>query len=194
MHSSPSTYYIIFTAVTALGILLQAVVLLAIFFAVRKAIGKLHEVTDDVRQQALPVIASTRSLLEDISPKLKIATSNLTEVSYTLRHQANHVNKTMEALLNKTDVQIDRIDEMVTGAFNAVDQASRVVEKTVSVPARRVSGIVNGFKAGMEVFIGRKKQSAPNGPGAGKIREQGGSGSDDPDQIIQPPPTTSSPS
>jgi hypothetical protein len=192
MHSSPSTYYIIFAAITALAILFQAFVLLGIFFAVRKGVDKVVDVTDEVKRQALPVIVSTRNLLEDISPKLKTATKNLTEVSYTLRNQASNVNKSVEALLDKTDAQIGRIDEMVTDAFNAVDQAAKAVEKTVSVPARRVSSIVNGVKTGVEVFMGRKKHSSPNSPGAAeteavKAEEQSG-----PDQTIQPPPTTSS--
>jgi methyl-accepting chemotaxis protein len=159
MHNLPPIYYIIFTAVTALGVLLQAFVLLAIFFAVRKAAEKLHKVTDE----ALPAIASTKSLLEDISPKLKVAVSNLTEVSHTLRHQANHLDETVETLLNKTNAQVKRVDAMVTGAFDAMDHASKVVEGVVAAPARRVSGVIQGLKAGVEVFLA-KKPAAPEVP------------------------------
>jgi ElaB/YqjD/DUF883 family membrane-anchored ribosome-binding protein len=171
MHSSPPIYYIVFTAVTAVGVLLQALVLLAIYFAVRKSVSKLHAVTDEVRQEALPLLASARSLVEDISPKLKVATSNLMEVSYTLRQQASHINATVEALLDKTNAQISRVDEMVTGTFDAVNQATQAIENAVDVPIRRVSAIVSGIKTGVGVFIGRKRHASRNGSSAAEAAE-----------------------
>jgi len=162
-QSLPPVYYIVFTAVTAAAVLLQALVLLGIFIAVRKSMGKLNEVADELKGKALPVLSTTQSLLDDVSPKLKIATSNLTEVSYTLRHQAKHVNKTVEVLLDKTNAQIGRVDEMVTATFDALDHASRAVEVAVALPARRVSGVIHGVKAGVEVLLGKKSHSSPNG-------------------------------
>jgi hypothetical protein len=156
MQNLPPIYYIIFTAVTALGVLLQAFVLLAIFFAVRKAVGELREVAADVRSKAIPTIVSAKDLIEDISPKLKIATANLVEVSHTLRHQATHFNDTVESLLEKTSIQITRVDAIVTSAFDAVDHASRAIENAVAAPARRVSGVIQGLKTGVEVFLSKK--------------------------------------
>ncbi|MGB0124962.1 MAG: hypothetical protein WA419_16340 [Silvibacterium sp.] len=194
MHSLPPTYYIIFTAVTALGVLLQAVVLLAIYIALRKTFGKLHAVTDEVKGQVLPLVASTKSLIEDISPKLKVATSNLTEVSQTLREQANHLNGTVEALLDKTNAQIARVDGMVTAAFDAVDHATRTIEGAVSVPVRRVAGIVSGLKTGVEVFFGKRKYPSRSETVIVGVTESKLSDLESPAQTIQPPPTTSSPS
>src|SRR5579875_20331 len=114
MQGLSPTYYIVFTAVTAAGVLLQALVLLAIYFAIKRSSGKLQETLDEVKSKALPAIESARSLLEDVSPKLKSATGNLLEVSGTLRQQSVHVNMTVESLLEKTNAQITRVDEMVT--------------------------------------------------------------------------------
>jgi hypothetical protein len=172
MHSSPPTYYIVFTAVTALGVLLQALVLLAIYFALRKSMGEFREIAREVKEKALPTLASTQNLLEDISPKLKVATSNLTEVSNTLRHQANHINLTVEAVLNIADAQVRHIDEMVTATFKALDQASKALESAVAAPARRLTGVVNGVRAGVEAFVGRKKQPSTNGNKAGDVAEE----------------------
>lgn len=192
MHSSPPTYYIVFTAVTALGVLLQAFVLLAIYFGIRKSMVKLHGVANDVREQALPLIASTRSLIEDLSPKLKVAVSNLTEVSHTLRDQAEHVNETVEDLLDKTEAQISRIDAIVTGAIDAVDHAAQVVETAVSTPVRRVSGIISGIKTGVKVFVGLERHRSPRETYPEYVAESKPSDSEDPAQAIQPPPTISS--
>jgi hypothetical protein len=159
MHPLPPVYYIVFTAITAVAVLLQALVLLALFLVLRKAISKLLGVTDELKEHALPLLSTTRSLVEEVSPKLKVATSNLAEVSHTLRQQANHVNETLETLLNMTNTQVRRVDEMVTGTFDVVDQATKAVESAVAAPIRRASGIIRGLKAGVEVFFSRKPSS-----------------------------------
>ena len=172
MHELPPTYYIIFTAVTAAGVLLQAFVLLAIFIALRKSMGEFREIAHEVKGKALPAIDSARSLLEDVGPKLRVATSNLEEVSHTLRQQAGHLNQTVESLLNRTDAQIRRVDDMVTAVFNAVDQGSRALENAVSIPARRFTGVINGVRAGVETLVGRRKPPSTNGTEASVSPEQ----------------------
>jgi uncharacterized membrane protein len=161
MHSLSPTVYIVFTAVTAAGVLLQAFVLLAIYFAIRRSSDKLHETLDEVKAKALPAIDSAQSLLNDVSPRLKTATTNLTEVSQTLRGQASHVNATVESLLEKVNVQIERVDEMVTATFNALSQASRAVEMAIGTPARRVSGLLHGLRVGVEVLMKGRKNGGP---------------------------------
>jgi uncharacterized protein (DUF885 family) len=172
MHASPPTYYIIFTAVTAVAVLLQAFVLLAIFIALRKSMSEFQAIANEMKDKVLPAVASARSLLEDVSPKLKVATTNLAEVSHTLRQQAEHLNQTVESLLNKTDAQVSRVNEMVTAVFNAVEQASRALEIAVSIPARRVTGVINGVKAGVEALVGRRRPAPTNGNETADFSEQ----------------------
>jgi len=156
MHSPlPPIYYIIFTAVTSIGVLLQAFVLLAMYFAVVRATKGLHEVTDELRQHALPTIATARSLFEDISPKLKVASTNLVEASHTLRHQADHVTATLDDLLNKTSAQANRVDEIVTASIDSAAHATEAVQHAFSVPVRQVSAVLAGLRAGFDVLRGK---------------------------------------
>ena len=157
MHALSPTYYIVFTAVTAAGVLLQALVLLAIYIAIRRSTGKLQETLDEVKSKALPTLESARSLLDEVSPKLKTTTRNLAEVSETLRTQASHVNATVELLLERTNAQVSRVDDMVTATLDALEHASRAIDLAVSVPARRVTGLLRGLKVGVDVLMGGKK-------------------------------------
>jgi hypothetical protein len=163
MHASPTTYYVIFTAVTAAAVLLQACVLLGILIALRKSMSEFSEIAHEVKDKALPAVVSARSLLEEVSPKLKVATANLLEVSHTLRVQSKHLNQTVESVLNRTDAQVRRVDDMVTATFNAVDRASRGLESAVSIPARHVTGVIHGVRAGVEAFVGKRKHAPANG-------------------------------
>lgn len=160
MHALSPTYYIVFTAVTTVAVLLQALVLLAIYIAIRRSSSKLQETLDEVKSKALPAIELARNLLEDVSPKLKTATGNLVEVSGTLREQAKHVNMTVDALLEKTNAQINRVDEMATATFNALSHASRAIDIAIALPARRMTGILHGVKVGIDVLMRGSRQSA----------------------------------
>lgn len=164
MHNLPPVYYIIFTAITAAAVLLQALVMLGLFLVLKKAIGKMIATSEEVKQHALPLVATTRSLVEDISPKLKTTTSNLVEVSDKLRVQVGHIGETVDTLVSRTDTQIRRVDEMVTGTFNAVDHVTNAIENVVAAPVRRLFAVIQALKTGTEVFFSKKRPVSENAP------------------------------
>ena len=90
-HNIPQWVYILFTAVTAFGVVLQAAVLLGMLLALKGALKRVNEVTAKAEEMALPVFESTRDLLKDVSPKVKVAAQNLMEVSETAKQVSNTV-------------------------------------------------------------------------------------------------------
>ena len=78
---------VVFIAVAAVSMLLQAGFTVAMFIGARKAQKKIMALVDDVRLHALPAIISSRDVIQDLTPKLKTITENLTAVSTTLRSQ-----------------------------------------------------------------------------------------------------------
>ncbi|HTX42621.1 MAG TPA: hypothetical protein VMD25_12375 [Acidobacteriaceae bacterium] len=154
MHEIPQWVYILFTAITALGVLLQAFVLLGMFFALKGALGRLDQVSKIAEEHVIPTLQSARKLLEDVSPKLKSAAQNVMQVSETLRSQSGHVSEAVDELLKRTEVQAARIDEMVTGTLNSIAQATATVQRTVGTPLRQVNAIFSGLRASFDVFRG----------------------------------------
>ncbi len=122
-----------------------------------------------MKTKALPAIASSKELLDDIAPKLKVATANLTEVTHTVRHESKHVSETVDELLAKVNAQVNRVDEMVTSTFDAVDRVTGSVEGAISNSGRRFSGVINGVRTGMGVLLagGRRRSSYRDANGAG---------------------------
>jgi ABC-type transporter Mla subunit MlaD len=153
----PEIVYILFTVVTAVGVMLQACVLLGIFLSVRKSLSKIHALTEKAEKNLDPILATTRNLLEDISPKLKIATGNLVEVSHSLRDQSRHFQETVDEILDKTHAQAGRVDEMLTGTLNTVGHATAAVQSAVATPVRHVAGVINGFRAGFDVLRSKER-------------------------------------
>jgi methyl-accepting chemotaxis protein len=164
-HDIPTWVYILFTAVTALGVMMQALVLLGMLFALKGALGRLNEVSKKAEENVLPLLATSRSLMEEISPKLKVAAQNALEVSQTAREvsltvktESQNVAAAVDDLLKKAAVQADRVDEMVTGTLNSVAHATATVQKAVSGPVRQVGAVLNGLRAGFDVLRSKERE------------------------------------
>jgi len=153
---TPQIVFIIFTAVTSVGVLIQAFVLLGMYFAVRKTTDELHVLSDQLKQHLVPTLSTARNLVEDISPKAKVAASNLVEASNILRAQAEHINKTVTQVADIAQAQAERVDEMATAVLDGISQATAAVQHGIASPLKQVSGVVNGLRAGLEVL--RKKE------------------------------------
>ena len=92
MDKQSQTLLVVFIAVAALSLLVQAASLVAAALGARKAQKKIMALADDVRLHALPVIMSSREVLQDIGPRLKTITANLEVTSTVLRNKSEQVS------------------------------------------------------------------------------------------------------
>jgi hypothetical protein len=155
MDNSTQTLLVIFIAVAAVSILLQACFTVGTFIAARKAQKKIMALADDVRLHALPIIVSSREVIQDISPKLKIITENLTATSATLRTKADQIGELVGDVTGRAQVQASRVDGMVKGTLDQLTYAVQAIEHGIAAPVRQVNGVLNGLRAGVDVL--RKK-------------------------------------
>jgi methyl-accepting chemotaxis protein len=162
---TPQVIFIIFTIATSIGVLIQAFVLLAMFFAIKKTTVKVHELSDEFKQHLVPLLSTTRNLAEDVSPKVKVATSNLVEASSILRSQAENINKTVNQVTNVAQTQVARVDEMATAVLDGITQATATVQHGIASPLKQVSGVLNGLRAGVEAFRRKERPTHVEGDG-----------------------------
>jgi hypothetical protein len=158
MHGWTTEHTLIaITAVTSIGIFIQACVLIGIYIAGRKAITQVTKLVEDAREHAIPVLATSRGLLEDVSPKVKVIASNLTEVSDNLRHQSNNINSAVDEVIGRTRNQAARVDGIVTGTLDGINNATASIQEGISAPVRKVTGFVNGLRAALDVLLQRDR-------------------------------------
>jgi hypothetical protein len=155
MDQPTQTLLVVFVAVAAVSILMQAGFTVAMFIAARKAQKKLMGLADDVRLHALPAIIASRDVIQDITPKLRTITDNLTVISTTLRSKTEKVGGLVEDVTDRAQAQATRVDGMVKGTLDHLTSAVQAIEHGVAVPVRQVNGILNGLRAGVDVL--RKK-------------------------------------
>jgi methyl-accepting chemotaxis protein len=140
-------------------LLLQAIVLLAIFFAMRKAVQAAQKEIEDLRASAIPFIHEGREFFNRVAPKIEQTSVDLAALTHTLRTQTNELQSASTEFVERARRQVSRLDSMVTGLLDAADRAGAFVSGAVNRPMRQVSGILASIKAVVEAL--RTPEPAP---------------------------------
>jgi methyl-accepting chemotaxis protein len=159
--------------VTGLAVLLQTLLILLIFGAIRKAAASLHEEAANLRTSITPVIFDTRDLIANlqgiivnaqefltttqafvtrVTPKIESASSDVVEITQRLRQQTAEMQFAALEITDKVRKQSSRVDEMFTHLLDTLDYAGGFVAMVVSKPVRQASGILRSAKAIIETL------------------------------------------
>lgn len=168
MSIDRDTLLLVFVAVTGLAVLLQALVLFAIFLTLRKTAGKLQEQIDELRSSVMPVVTSTQNLLASVGPKVESVAKDLAEISGRLRVQSAEMQITAGEFMAHLQKQSSRIDAMMTDILDTFDRVSRVLTDTVNIPIRQISAIAAFAKAAIGALRSGTAQPRPTRTAADK--------------------------
>jgi hypothetical protein len=160
-----------FVGLVALAMAVQAVAVIVMAVGLFKASKRALEMADELRTKIGPVLDATQSVFHDAAPKIKIITENLVETTHMVRNKARELDATASELNMKTRAQAARVDGMVTSVLNTTAEISETLQRAVKVQVREFAGLMNGFKAGVEVLVGRAK-------GFGEAKGNGARGRD----------------
>ena len=158
-------YLMFFVAVTGGAVVLQAGIMVALYFAVRKSTARLEALATQVTSKALPTMETVQSLLVELRPKIETLTTNLAESSTVVRTQLGRIDATLTDALDRTRLQVIRADELLNRTLDKVEETSEMVHKTVVSPLRQVNGLMAAISTGVEVFLGQKRRHPKNGRG-----------------------------
>jgi uncharacterized protein YoxC len=144
------TIQLVFIAVTALAIVMQAVILLAIFVSVRKAAKSVTDQVENLRSSVMPIIDTTRDLINRVAPKVEATAADLAEIAHGLRVQTVQMESAANEIVDRVRRQTGRLDKMFSGVLDGVDRAGAFVAEAVSKPVRQISGLLASLKAIIE--------------------------------------------
>ena len=155
----------IFIFVTGFAVILQALVMVALYLAVRKSTAKMEALATEVKSKALPTIETVQSMLVEMRPKIDVMTTNFSESSTLVRNQLGRIDATLTDALDRTRLQVIRADELLNRTMDKVEDTTEFVHKTVVSPLRQVNGLMAAISTGVEVFLGQKRRQPKNGRG-----------------------------
>ena len=155
--------FLVLIGVIAFAALVQAALTIGMGIAAMTARKKIVAEFNELKSRINPILLSTRAVIEDTAPKVKTISSNLVEASNTLRERASTIGEAVDEIAARTRQQAARVDGMVTDSLNGVEQVTTSVQHGVMAPIRQVQGVLNGFRAGIDVLLSRGRASRPVG-------------------------------
>jgi methyl-accepting chemotaxis protein len=159
------------TIVVGVGVIVFIAVLLVLAKTLLNTRKRVHDMLDHYQTAIAPhigpVVQSTRSLVDDLSPKLKHITTNMVEVSDIMRSETQHITVSLSDMVERTHQQAARVDHIVSSTLNGIGHATAAVQEGISAPIRHLSGMIDGLRAGFGSF--RRKRPHANGASAATI-------------------------
>lgn len=159
------TWLKVFIAVTSFAVVLQAMILAALYLSVRKSTAKMEALAKELKEKAIPTIETVQSFITEVRPKIDTIATNVSESSTLVKNQLERLDATLTDALDRTRLQVIRADELLNRTMDKVEETSEMVHKTVVSPLRQVSGVMNAIYTGVEVFLGNKRRGGKNGMG-----------------------------
>lgn len=138
-----TTLLTVFIAVTAVAVLLQAGVLLALYLTVNKTAANLERVTEEVRSRAVPVLESAQSVLADNRKNIDSVVADSVVIAREVRETLAESRPHVAEILTMAKEKIARADEMVSRTMDRVEQTT----DSITAPVRRVNGVVKALGA-----------------------------------------------
>jgi hypothetical protein len=157
LSSGNTKLLVIFVGMVAIAMVVQAIAVIVLAVGASTASKRALQMADEMRIKIMPILDTTQGVLHDSAPKVKIITENLVETSHVVRSKAAEFDATASDVNARTRAQAARVDGMVTSVLNTTVEITESLQKAVKVPVREFSGLVNGFKAGVDVLVGRAK-------------------------------------
>jgi hypothetical protein len=141
-----------FVIVAAVAILMQALILVGMFLALKKTSEHMIRVSSEINTKLLPVLEKTNFLLEDSRQRFSSVVADTAEIVHLARNQASRFDRVMGEGMELLRGQILRADQVITGVLESLEEAHTQVRKTVTGPVSQVAAVIRGLKAGLDMF------------------------------------------
>ncbi|HST11586.1 MAG TPA: hypothetical protein VLL05_14520, partial [Terriglobales bacterium] len=94
-----------FIICTALAVVIQAGILAALFFAVRKTSGRVEALATEVTSKALPTIETVQQILVTVKPRVEDIVANAEQTARMARGQMERLDATVNDIVDRTRLQ-----------------------------------------------------------------------------------------
>lgn len=146
-----------FVIVAALAIVMQALVMLGIYRAISDIRHEVEGIRADVKQRLDPLIQSVSEILANSREPVRTIAANLAEMSRILRDRTSHVDSLVEELLEKTRLQVIRVDQFLAEALRKVEVTTDAMQRSVLAPIQEFAAVIKGLRSGLEFLFSRRR-------------------------------------
>jgi len=160
-----NTIITIFVVIAAVAIVLQTVILFALYKALRQTSSRMEGIVGRLEQQAMPVLTTAAQILQEAQPKIAEITTNLAESSLAIRVHVAQVGEATGEIVERIRMQTVRLDEFILNAAHKVEATSELLQEKVLTPMRRVRAIVSALNVGLSFLKANRARRKNTGGG-----------------------------
>src|SRR6202451_1159952 len=151
----------VFVVVTALAVVLQAIVLIALSLTLRRTAEQVERTVSDLDTKLNPLITRVQILVEDISPRITGIVADASEIARLARSEAQKVDRILSEALERLRMQLIHVDHILTGAMEAVEEAGTQLRQTIWGPVVKATAMIRGVQAGIDFFRNSRQRRGP---------------------------------
>jgi methyl-accepting chemotaxis protein len=146
----------VFIVVASVAIVVQAAMLAAMFFQMKRLSERLERFTGDLESRLTPILSRVQIFLEDTQPKISEMVADAAHVVYLARAQAQKVDRVFTEASDRLRGQLVRADRILTGAMETMEDAGSKFTHSVWRPVQKVSALMQGIKVGIDLLRSRR--------------------------------------
>ena len=159
--NNQTLWLIVFDAIAALALLMQAMVVLIAYVTMRKAMKNAQAEIQELRGTVVPMLTRSKELLEKVAPKVESVATDVADIAQAAKEQTARISVTTEEILARIHRQTSRVDNMVTGVVDGVEHAGNVVADGITRPVRQVAAMLASAKAFLTVLATGRRRERP---------------------------------
>jgi hypothetical protein len=150
-----------FVVVTAVAVVLQAIILIALFVQLRRTAAQVERTVTDLNNKLTPLISRVQMVVDDVSPRITGIVADASEITRLARGEAQKVDRILSEALERLRLQLIHVDHILTGAMEAMEEAGSRMRQSVWAPVARATAVVRGVQAGIDFFRTARQRRGP---------------------------------
>jgi hypothetical protein len=154
----------IFSLVAAAALIVQVVILTALFFQLRKTTENVNRLVGDLHSRMGPILTRAQILLDDTQPKISSMVTDASHIVYLARGQAQKLDRVFTDASDRVRGQLLHADRILTATLEAVEDAGSKFKHSFWRPMQKASALVQGIKVGLDLLRSRRGRSGGDEP------------------------------
>ena len=145
-----------FSIVAAIALVVQVVILTALFFQMRRTSENVNRLVGDLQSRVGPILTRVQILLDDTQPKISSMVNDASHIVYLARGQAQKVDRVFTDAADRLRGQLLHADRILTGTLEAVEDAGMRFRSSFWRPLQKATALIQGIKVGLDLLRSRR--------------------------------------
>jgi hypothetical protein len=141
----------LFVALTALAVMTQAGVLVAIYLMSKRTSEQIERFIAETREMMVPMKAITQNL--------QTASANLVEIGASAKEQFRRVEAMVTDTGEMLHTQLERFDRVSQDIVDRINETANIVQDSVIKPVRDVAALAKGVSRGFDALFRRQRST-----------------------------------